>query len=129
MKIDFRLCYVNDCWAYFTTQPLESQWGDDWDDVPYEHNAGQPYDGDGWEILKVAFEGDFTLPCDNYRNSPWSVDQINDGDVPWLVAGWFTKEQDSLFAGATFGEFVEFVQKHDGQVYIQRGRGNGADKD
>ena len=126
---EFRLCYVSGCWAYFTTQPLEVQQGDDWDDAPYEHNAGEPYESDGGEILKVAFEGDFMLPCDNYCNSPYSVDQINHGDVPWLVAGWFTKEKESLFAGATFGEFVEFVQKHDGQVYIQRGRGNGADKD
>ena len=38
-----RLCYIDNCWAYFTTQPLDKQWGDDWDDAPYEHNAGEPY--------------------------------------------------------------------------------------
>ena len=38
------LCYVRGAWAYFTTQPLEDQWGDDWDDAPYEHNAGSPYE-------------------------------------------------------------------------------------
>ena len=37
------LCYVKGPWAYFTTQPLKKQWGDDWDDAPYEHNAGEPY--------------------------------------------------------------------------------------
>jgi hypothetical protein len=29
-------------WAYFTTRPLSEQWGDDWGDVPYEHNASPP---------------------------------------------------------------------------------------
>lgn len=41
----FRLCYIDDdtATAYFTTQPLAEAWGDDWDDAPYEHNAGTPY--------------------------------------------------------------------------------------
>jgi hypothetical protein len=39
-----RLCYVDRPWAYFTTQPITKQWGDDWDDAPYEHNAGTPYE-------------------------------------------------------------------------------------
>jgi hypothetical protein len=39
-----RLCYVSGNCAYFTTQALEKQWGDDWDDAPYEHNAGSPYE-------------------------------------------------------------------------------------
>ncbi len=38
-----RLCYVEGSWAYFTTQELKNQWGDDWNDTPYEHNAGDPY--------------------------------------------------------------------------------------
>lgn len=37
------LCYVDGNKAWFTTKPLAEQWGDDWDDAPYEHNAGQPY--------------------------------------------------------------------------------------
>jgi hypothetical protein len=109
---EFKLCYVDDCWAYFTTQELSKQIGDDWDDAPYEHNAGSPYepyrDGETWQILKVAFDGAFTLPCDGYTNTPWSVTQINDGIVPWLIP-W----QDR----ATLAEFIEFVEKYDGSVY------------
>ena len=37
------LCYVDKPWAYFTTQKLEDQWGDDWEDIPYQHNAEEPY--------------------------------------------------------------------------------------
>jgi hypothetical protein len=36
------LCYVEGSKAYFTTQALADQWGDDWDHVPYEHNAETP---------------------------------------------------------------------------------------
>jgi len=39
----YRLCYVDLPWVYFTTQDLDKQWGDDWDDAPYEHNAEEPY--------------------------------------------------------------------------------------
>ena len=88
------LCYVEGNFAYFTTQPLAKQWGDDWDDAPYEHNAGEPYlptvcykttgpekdpldwNDDGtpkWGIVKVAWDGPFSPPCENHINSPWSV--------------------------------------------------------
>lgn len=37
--------------AWFTTN-LERQWGDDWNDAPYEHNAGHPYDFHrSWRLL------------------------------------------------------------------------------
>ena len=65
----WNLCYVERNFAYFTSIPLELQWGDDWNDAPYEHNAGEPY-GDHrptpgapraeHSILKVAFDGDLS---------------------------------------------------------------------
>lgn len=36
--------------AYFTDIDLKDQWGDDWDDAPYEHNAECPYDDNYVEI-------------------------------------------------------------------------------
>ncbi len=39
------LCYVDEPWAYFTPAALTDQWGDDWNDTPYEHNAEEPYTG------------------------------------------------------------------------------------
>ena len=127
--MEFRLCYVEGCWAYFTTRSVTDQSGDDWNDTPYECNAGEPYEDEGtvyadngtWEIMKVAFYGDFVPPCYDYLNSPWSVEQINKGVTPWLVAGRFSTETKKLFAGATFDEFVEFIQSNDGQVYINLG--------
>jgi hypothetical protein len=39
-----KLCFVRGNYAYFTTRPLEEQWGDDWSNHAYESNAGPPYE-------------------------------------------------------------------------------------
>lgn len=44
MTDTLRLCYIDGPWAFFTTQSLDKQWGDDWNDAPYEHNAGDPHE-------------------------------------------------------------------------------------
>lgn len=109
----FKLCYIDGHQAYFTTWPLDRQWGDDWDDAPYEHNAGEPYapgvnyyangtaalqahewNADGtpkYQLLRVLFEAspegaNFVRPCDNVCNSPYSVQAINSQGIPWLTA-------------------------------------------
>ena len=89
-------------YAYFTDlTDLQEQWGDDWNDAPYEHNAGWPYDSDivevnennvatrieEYDILKVPFaikSYNYVLPCDNHLNSPWSVQDINSDAVAWI---------------------------------------------
>ena len=43
MEEEYKLCYVEGQKAYFTSN-FEKQWGDDWNDRPYECNAGEPYD-------------------------------------------------------------------------------------
>lgn len=46
----------NQYYLYFTND-MNKQWGDDWDDAPYEHNAEIPYD-DKTDIIRipVSFE-------------------------------------------------------------------------
>ena len=118
------LCYVEGNWAYFTTQELSKQWGDDWDDAPYEHNAGTPYEYDGeedahpWEIVKVAWDGPFETPDYNHLNSPWSVEQINAGAVAWLVAR-YADPMVVIPAGVTLSEFTKRVLSAGGSVYAK----------
>jgi hypothetical protein len=120
-----RLCYISgehgyhkddsQNWtAFFTTKPLSEQWGDDWNDAPYECNAGWPYlpskwfeayDSDKkkwvkgsdyedgvpkWRIYMVSFATtDYCLPC-SYSVSRsadghgFSVDLINQHEAAWL---------------------------------------------
>lgn len=123
-----RLCYIDGCWAYFTTQPLDQQWGDDWNDTPYEHNAGVPYEPrkdepNPWEIIKVAWDGDFLAPCDSGANS-YSVEQINNGALAWLRASrWrpalFRFEEIVIPAGTALDNFKSLIQLGGGNVYVR----------
>lgn len=122
-----RLCYVRRPWAFFTTQPVEDQWGDDWNDAPYEHNAGDPYtylpnhdDGEPWDIIKVAFTGNFEVPGEWSRNSRYSVEDINEGQVAWLTPPRHgNPHRVHIHAGETLDEFVKKVQRTGGDVYFK----------
>jgi hypothetical protein len=109
------LCYATESWAFFTSQPLLSQYGDDWNDAPYESNAGEPYTGD-WTIETVAWQGPFILPDFEHFNSPWSVQDINTGKVPWFrpVCGM---DGPVIWAGTVLDEFCQIVREGGGHVY------------
>lgn len=100
-------------YLYFTND-MEKQWGDDWDDAPYEYNAETPYDSetdilqvpvciDYYKLMKAyeddeAYEevlreypnynkADIKLPRDwGGCNSPFCVMDINAGAVAWIFA-------------------------------------------
>ena len=116
------LCYVDGPWAFFTTQSLENQWGDDWNDAPYEHNAGEPYgpcEGESWEIIRVAWEGPFITPDDGVLNSRYSVEAINRGDIAWLrPVLWCLKPGHPIHAGTTLREFIDNIISAEGMVYL-----------
>lgn len=113
----FRLCYVDGHVLYFTDN-FSGQWGDDWDDAPYEHNAGEPYelvDGEDDQgrancghIRFLAFKPTYEvrLPCTGHLNSPFSVERINRGAVAWL----YCDEAGGLAAGATMDEAAEWLR-------------------
>lgn len=78
--------------AFFTPLDLDTQWGDDWNDTPYEHNSGIPYDHgndikDKVDILVIPFyvpENYSRFPNHGTINSTFSVKDINDGAIPWI---------------------------------------------
>lgn len=145
---DARLCFVDKirgCWThdendeygdsiecdpilrlYFTPRHMNEQWGDDWDDAPYEHNAEIPYDFYFNEDDKIQYytiyqieitldrEHEPILPCDNYRNSPYSVADINSGKHAWIYFEGSYKRCDGLSvqAGETFKEVMEKISKY-----------------
>jgi hypothetical protein len=113
---EFRLCYVDENIMCFSDN-FEKQWGDDWNDRPYEHNAEPPYgleddkplrDGFG-HIRKIAFESHWWIrrPCDGHLNSPYSVEDINKGAIAWL----YSDEAGGLMAGATMDEAIAWCKK------------------
>lgn len=130
-----RLCYIEQPWAFFTTAPLDKQWGDDWDDAPYEHNAGTPYEWkpymaeggiEQYEIVKVAWRGggDLETPADlALPNSHYSVERINRGEIAWLTdPGYGTRPRvftPVVWAGATVAEFAAIIEGRGGSIFYE----------
>ena len=67
------------------------QWGDDWNDAPYEHNAGEVYDEfvKGYKDIVIPFEKNILEPCAGHNNSHWTKQDMIERKVPCLVV---TKE-------------------------------------
>ena len=110
-----KLCYVRHNILYFTDN-FEKQWGDDWDDAPYQHNAGEPYEWeDDWPEYKNEHRGHIRyilyIPksCDlqeaYLRHQDISVEEINKGTVPWL----YHETAGGLYAGATMEEALKWL--------------------
>ena len=108
-------------YAYFTDIDLfHEQWGDDWNDRPYEHNAGLPYDSitrnEEHTILMVPYYIDpekVVYPRDyGNGNSPFTVEQINYGAVPWIfVWNRELKKSSSIFAEIDPLEFINKLEQ------------------
>jgi len=121
----FKLCYVEDNFAWFTTADLSDQWGDDWNDAPYEHNAGSPYawrEGDDkaeYKLMRVAFYSQLETPADiSGGNSRYSVQAINAGAVAWL-ADRFGEKCTTISAGCNPETFIKTIKETGGDVFIQ----------
>lgn len=120
---EFKLCYIDENVAWFTTAELKDQWGDDWNDRPYEHNAGDPYlstDG-SYKLCKIMYIcGYADLPHYGHDNSNYSVENINAKAVPWLVYKYPGSNTPSIFAGATIEEFIRYIESCDGEVFFPK---------
>jgi hypothetical protein len=118
------LCFVHGNAAYFTTRDLSQQWGDDWDDAPYEHNAGRPYtphahDLDTWTITEVHWDGPFVLPDEGYMNSPFSVRDINKCVVPWLDEPKWQRHGIRIYAGTPVSDFIRLMKSVGGRIWTE----------
>jgi hypothetical protein len=132
-----RLCYVKNRVAYFAGLAPDEVWGDDWNDAPYEHNAGRPYhyvwrDGKRVliEIVEIAFEGGgFETPAERamYGNSGYSVQDINAGAAAWLFGGH--PKPTAIYAGATIEEFRAKLESGGGRIVPADARPGGAWED
>ncbi len=142
-----KLCYVGDGIAYFTTQDINKQHGDDWRKSPYEHNSGSPYepcwhrrvniergeplcdckickvdwDGDKpkWKIFEAAYycPAELLEPSAGYDNSPYSVKDINKKGIPWLQS---PVDGICIKPGTTLREFVKIIEsvERKGKVFV-----------
>jgi hypothetical protein len=71
-------------------KPSDSYYGDDWDDRPYEHNAGQVYEEfiKGYKDVSFDFDDLVLEPCCGAWNcnSRWCKDDMVARRVPCIIA-------------------------------------------
>jgi len=124
--LNYKLCYIDASYAFFTTAELKDQWGDDWDDSPFEHNSGDPYEWDEnsgideYYVKKIVFESDMIRPEHGHCNSPYSVEKINAKHAPWLRNPPWEVENVVIFAGTSIDDFIKIVEEGGGTIYVPR---------
>lgn len=88
MKIlDFE-CFGNIIKLYLG-ETVNGIYGDDWNDIPYEHNAGTVYDKFYTDTVEIAFPLSTSVyePCYGYSNSPYCKKDFLFRKVPFLLFG------------------------------------------
>ena len=113
LPLNARLCYVDDGVAWFSLDSTNVT-GDDWNDAPYECNAGDPYGGPNYpETWRIMFwSTDLATPAS--RGCNLSVDAINRGAAPWLASGDYTV---TIPAGTTLDDFVRIAMARGCEVF------------
>lgn len=84
--IDFKK-HGNAVKFYLGEDDLDDYYGDDWDDRPYEHNAGTVYDEFviGTRVIYFDYDDLVLEPCDGCYNSAWSKDDMKNDMVPCII--------------------------------------------
>lgn len=72
---------------YLGDKDLKDWWGDDWNDQPYEHNAGAVYREFVKEIIDVGFtwETNIIEISDLRQNTPFTKDDFKTRGIPILL--------------------------------------------
>ena len=70
--------------------------------------------------MRVAFSVDLETPADYAYNSPYSVDMINSGMVPWLCDYYGKTHNTKIMAGCSYEDFIKIVLSHGGEIYEKR---------
>lgn len=96
---------------YLGEDDLDTWWGDDWDDTPYEHNAGRVYDKFVIATKEVAIPWNYVVlePEDDWHNdgnSEYCKEDMRDRKVPALIVLGFDHEADRDFYENDFGNVL-----------------------
>jgi hypothetical protein len=122
------LCFIRDNnFAYFTTALPDQMWGEGWHKIPYQHNASapHPYEDrmmcDPYELTCVYFHVAAQTP-DRYSGDSYSVKQINQKRIPWLLADQYTDNIiPPIMAGTTLSDFKRIIKEAGGEIYSKEG--------
>ena len=112
--MNYKLCYIEGNFAYFTSLSLEEQTGPGWAKGAYETNADEPTNLE--DIIIVSFRHpEYSVPG-SYGRAVVSVDNINKQNVAWLSSD-FAGDLKPIHAGTTLEEFVKQIIETDGEIF------------
>lgn len=107
MKIIDFYKYGNTFALYLGSDDCNYYWGDDWNDAPYEHNAGRVYDKYilGYVEFAVPLKYDVYEACSGHFNSPFSKEDMMNRKVPCLTIS--TDSKIKIY----FGDNIDEISK------------------
>jgi len=100
---------------------LKNWYGDDWNDKPYEHNAGKVYEEfiKSFEDLAIPFDLTVLEPSDLAANSDYSKDDFRNKKIPFLIIhklnnfdweSWLSFIENGKVIKVYFGDKVEDIK-------------------
>ena len=112
--------------AIFTTQNVAKQMGKYWNKIPYTHarkaNEWKYNKKHVWNLLEICFEAPFEAPAELFEDPnlcPYSIYDINNGDVSWLrpIPKLTSYSAKPIYAGITLHKFKKIIEKENGKIY------------
>lgn len=99
---------------YLGEDSLTDWYGDDWDDCPYEHNAGEVYERFVAGHADIAFSFDELVlePCDGAWNSDYTKEDMIKRRVPCIIVVPAELAADSWHDDFAHWVGVDGVQKY-----------------
>lgn len=106
--IDFELIGTQFIRLYTGLISLEDWYGDDWDDTPYEHNAGSVYSECVVYIIDIALPNycEAHEPCEGHLNSPYCKNDMKSNAIPMFVVCRLDTEYIIEYKGMTFEQVI-----------------------
>ena len=107
-------CKGNVVRLYLGRPKLKDWWGDDWDDRPYEHNAGRVYDEfiSGYIDIAFSFDCEVDEPCEGVDNSQYCKDSFKCGETP-IIKGTI-----HFYMQETLEQILARVQTTHGKLHV-----------
>ncbi|MDO4501396.1 MAG: hypothetical protein Q4B60_09045 [Erysipelotrichaceae bacterium] len=87
--------------------------GDDWNDIPYQDNAGPVYEEYVKKTVDLAIPFDYLVVEPKCNESEWSKNDMKDGLVPMLV---IVKEDEDDYGYITYFDAVSRIGSH--RIYM-----------
>ncbi len=108
---------------YFGKDDNNDYWGDDWDDIPYEHNAGKVYDQYVYGYIDYAFPFDCVVmtPASDWKyssgysgGSPFSKQDMKKRKCPCVII----KKGVNWWDGENYSEYLGSKEKNVSKIYF-----------